>query len=82
MAEDKFDVTRLERDRYDWDVPLHHARVQRAVEDFMILVKNNEVICPDDQGMLDQFCAFVDDPKVWPLAQMVEPVFRLAKEDR
>ena len=84
---DDFDLTRLDPDEYDWEVPLHLARVQRTVEDFItcmqtIEVQTIEAICPDDQATLDEFCAFVDDPKVWPLAQMVVPEFRSAKEDR
>ena len=82
MAEDKFDVMRLNLNRYDWDVPLHLARLQRIVEDFMTLVQANEVIYPDDKGILDQFCTLVNNPKVWPLAQIVVPEFRSAKEDR
>ena len=79
---DKFDVARLDRDGYDWDVPLHLARLQRTVEDFMTLIKNNEVMYPDDQGILDRFCVLVNDARVWPLAQMVVPEFRSAKEDQ
>lgn len=48
----------------------------------MILIRKNEVICPNDQGMLDKFCNLVDDADIWQLAQMVAPEFRSAKEDR
>ena len=81
MAQEKFDITRLDRHQYDWDDALEFARSQRTVEDFMKLV-DNEVTYPDDQELLDEFCKLVNDAKVWPLAQMVVTEFRSAKEDQ
>lgn len=78
MTQDTFDTVRFEP--YNWNEPLYLARFQRAVEDFMVLLRNDVLTSSIDQKLLDDFCNFVNDAEVWHLAPMVTPEFRLAKE--
>lgn len=82
MAQDKFDAARFDGGQYDRNEPLHFARFQRTVEEFMVLLRNNDLTYPKDRGLLDVFCKFVDNAEVWHLAQTVAPEFRSAKEDQ
>ena len=82
MAPAKFDSARFHKDQYDQNEPLHLARFQRIVEEFVPLLRANDLTYPDNQRLLDDFCTFIDDPEVWHLAQMLTPEFRLAKEDQ
>lgn len=82
MAQDKFDAAQFDGGQYDRNEPLDLARFQRTVERFMVLLRSNDLTCPNDQGLLDEFCKFVDNSEVWHLAQTVTPEFRLAKEEQ
>lgn len=80
MTQDRFDRVRF--GPYNRNEPLHLARFQRTVGDFMVLLRDDVLTLPNDQKLLDEFCNFVNDSEVWHLAQTVTPEFRLAKEDQ
>ncbi len=58
MAQEKFDAARF-GSQYDRNEPLDLARFQRTVEEFMVLLRSNELRFPNDQGLLDEFCKFI-----------------------
>ena len=73
---------RLIKAEYDLNDPLDAARFQKTVFEFMKRVKDGRFRGPDREELMDMFCKFVDDRKVWHLAQMVVPEFRSAREEQ
>lgn len=73
-----FDMGRLRKREYDLNNPLHAARFQRTVLDFMEIVKATAARSRVTKDDLDRFCTFVDSEPCWHLAQTVVPEFRSA----
>lgn len=69
-----FQRSKLSKAEYNDRDPQHICKFQSTVEEFTTLVRTNTM--PWDKSLLDDFCAFVDDRKVWHHAQMVVPEFR------
>ena len=80
MATQTFARERLDQKSYDLNNPLEAARFQQTVLDFMELARVDESTVPNADGILTEFCEFVDDPEVWHLAQTVVPEFRSSAE--
>ena len=83
MAQIIFDDQKLNKARYDVHNPLDAARFQRNVMEFIDLIRNTVVggklsdeSNNNNRHLVNEFCRFVDDKKVWHLAQMVIPKFR------
>ena len=73
-----FDMERLRKQAYDLNNPLHSARFQCTVINFMEIVKSPATSSRLTHDDMNRFCDFVDDQPVWHLAQTVVPEFRYA----
>ena len=71
-------MVRLRKRQYDLNNPLHAARFQRIVLDFMKLVRAIAARSRVTEDNLNRFCTFVESEPVWHLAQTVIPEFRSA----
>ncbi|KAI4116458.1 MAG: hypothetical protein LQ345_003134, partial [Seirophora villosa] len=69
-----FDRSRLDKTNYNDRDPIHISRFQSTVEDFTTRARTNQLLW--DRELLHDFCAFVEDRRVWHHAQMVVPEFR------
>ncbi|KAI4144892.1 MAG: hypothetical protein L6R39_004005 [Caloplaca ligustica] len=61
--------------------PIDAATCQHEIESFMDVVESNGLQGPQGARIMKRFCTFVEHPKVWHLAKMVVPQFRLSKEE-
>lgn len=64
--------------------PLDAARCQKTIRDFMDLVETKGHIfsTSEGEGILTDFLKMLDNDKVWPLAEMMVPQFRLSLEEK
>lgn len=62
--------------------PIDAATCQHEIESFMDVVESNGLQGPQGARIMKRFCTFVEHPKVWHLAKMVVPQFRLSKEEK
>ena len=69
---------RLQPDSYDFEDPVDASRCQTTIRDFMSLVERNSLRSDKGKDLMTQFCGFVYNRKVWGLAQMVVPQFRMS----
>ena len=70
-----FDTTRLHGD-YDFNNTQDLCLIQSTISDFIMLVREGDLIVNRDEGLADDFCSFVDREEIWHLAEMVVPEFR------
>ena len=75
-----FDWTRFNKENYDLNDPLGAAKFLRTTMDFMDLLREDQSPTLDTDGLLIEFCFFVDDSEVWHLAQTVVPEFRTSAD--
>lgn len=59
--------------------PLHGARFQQTVYQFMGSVRRNDD--PMITALLEQFCDIISQDKAWHIAQIVVPEFRESLSD-
>lgn len=62
--------------------PLHAAIYQDTVIEFMQFVRDNEFKGTTGQALMRDFLAYVNNEKVWHLAEMVVPEFRETLEEQ